>query len=221
MNAFKELRIVGIFAALLLLTCIAGIAQAQTQPWDTNVISWVAPTQCSTGEPVSACPVTGYRLEQSPTATGAYTTVATVAATASTYSHTGVTAGQHCYRAFSNSANGDSSASNVVCKTNVKPVGPPNPPVLTIAAVAFSGPAIPLDSLDGFNRTPVFSITASGPGVLMGFCKVATPSVADAVTTYRGQTYCKPLLNHPRTGVANIAWLKGVTATQEVIAPCA
>ena len=209
-------------AALLAVSLLASFvptANAQGQPWDTNVLTWVPAATCTTGEPASACPTTGYRLETAAIPTGAYTLVTTTAAAALSFTHNGVSAGQHCYRLFALSANGDSLPSNISCRTNVKPVGPPNPPVLTIAALA--GLGIPLDSGDGFTRTPVFTITAGGPGVLVGFCKVGTPSVEDAVYTYRSQPYCKPLLNHPRTGVANIAWLKGVTPSANVAAPCA
>jgi hypothetical protein len=77
--------------------------------------------------------VTGYRVEASATATGTFATVATT--TATTYTHTLVTAGQHCYRVIATSAVGDSLPSNVACRTNVKPAGPPNPPTnLTVTA---------------------------------------------------------------------------------------
>lgn len=139
----KEHRLVGVLAAALFLLCLTGIVRAQTQPWDTNVLTWTAPTTCSTGEPISACPVTGYRIEQSATATGIFTTVAAVG-TVLTYSHTGVSAGQHCYRVISLAATSESMPSNVACKTNVKPAGPPNPPVLTVAQVVAGVPYAPL-----------------------------------------------------------------------------
>lgn len=127
-------RYCGSFCLAIALLCVAGISQAQTQPWDTNIVSFTAPTTCTTGEPVSACPVTGYRLERSASTTGTFATLAALPATATGYTHNGVTAGQNCYRVIALSANGDSGPSNVGCKTNTKPVGPPNPPVLTVSA---------------------------------------------------------------------------------------
>lgn len=215
MKSFFD-NIVGRFCLLIVLLCGWGLAEAQT--WDTNKLDWVAPTQCTTGEPVSACPVTGYRVERSATATGTYTTLATLG-NVLTYTHTGAAAGQNCYRVIALSASGNSDPSNVSCKTNTKPAGPPNPPVLTIAALA--GLDIPLDSLDGFKRTVAYTITSNGPGVLAAFCKLGTPSIEDNVFTYRTQAYCKPLANHPRTGAPNCSFVKGVSADTPVAAPCA
>lgn len=125
--------------------------------------------------------------------------------------------GSTCVRVtVTNSFNIESLPSNVVTRVIDPPQ--PKPPVLATVAIAIN---IPLDSLDGFKRTPAFSITANGPGVLMAFCKVATPSVSDSLFTYRGQVYCKPLMNHPRTGEPNCSWPKGVTPTAEIAAPCA
>lgn len=129
-------RAISALAIILFLTCIAGIARAQAA-WDTNVINITPATTCSTGEPISACPITGHRIEHSATSTGTFTVLTTT--TGTTYSHTGVTAGQHCYRSIALSANGDAGPSNVVCKTNTRPAGPPNPDVLTVTSpVAFN-----------------------------------------------------------------------------------
>ena len=129
-----------IIAAILALA-FAGIANAQAQPWDENRISWTAPTTCTTGEPVSQCAVTSYRVERSATATGTFTTVGT--ATASPFIHSGATAGLNCYRVIAVSARGDSAPSTVTsssCKTNTRPIGPPNPPTNTtvIEPVAYN-----------------------------------------------------------------------------------
>lgn len=120
----KEHRLIGVFAIVILGLCIAGAAQAQA--WDTNNLSWDAPTSCSTGEPISACPVTSYRIERSATATGTFSTLGT--STTTSYTHTGALAGNNCYRVIAISATGDSVPSNVACKVNTKPAGPPNPP---------------------------------------------------------------------------------------------
>lgn len=203
-------------ALAILLMVAATLAQAQT--WDTNTLNWVAPTECVDNTPVSNCPVTGYRVERSATATGTFTTLATLGVVL-TYNHTGASAGQNCYRVIALSNSGNSDPSVVACKTNVRPPSPPKPPVLTIAALA--GLEIPLDSLDGFKRTVAYTVTSNGPGVLAAFCKISTPSVQDNVFTYRGQSYCRPLAAHPRTGVPNCAFVKGVAPETAVAAPCA
>jgi hypothetical protein len=77
--------------------------------------------------------VTGYRVERSATATGSFATVGT--STTTTYTHQSAAAGQNCYRVIAISTTGESVPSNVACKTNVEPAGPPNPPTnVTIAA---------------------------------------------------------------------------------------
>lgn len=114
----------------LLALFLSGTAYGQA--WDTNVIRFTLPTTCTTGEPISACPITGVRIERSATTNGTYTTVGTAAANATSYTHTGAAAGQNCYRAIVLSNGGNSDPSNVLCKTNTRPVGPPNPAVLTI-----------------------------------------------------------------------------------------
>lgn len=121
-----------LISAILLLSVLGSFVHAQgTQPWDTNVLSWGAPTTCTSGVPVSNCPVTGYRVERSATATGAFAAVGTSPTT--TFTHTSAAAGQNCYRAVALSAKGDSAPSNVFCKTNTPPSGPPSPPTnLTI-----------------------------------------------------------------------------------------
>ena len=132
MNPFyRRISIPGLFCLALGVWLIcASIAKAQA--WDQNVLTATPPTTCTTGEPVSACPVTGYRFERSATATGAFTTLVTQ--TAPVYTHTVTAAGQTCYRVIATSAAGDSAPSNVVCKTNTRPAGPPNPPTLTVTA---------------------------------------------------------------------------------------
>lgn len=129
-----------LFTLIIVALCAcASVAHAQTQPWNTNVVPFDAPTTCTTGEPVASCPVTGYRIERAASATGVYTALASIGTTATSYMHTGAAAGVNCYRAFALSAQGDSPASNVMCKTNVKPVGPSSAPVLrVIDSVAFN-----------------------------------------------------------------------------------
>jgi hypothetical protein len=130
MKSPSDHRLIGVFAIALLALCFAGIARAQVQPWDTNILTWTAPTNCTTGEPITACPVTSYRIEQAASSTGTFAALGAVPAATLTFSHTGATAGVHCYRVVAIAANGESPPSNMSCKTNVKPVGPPNAPTL-------------------------------------------------------------------------------------------
>jgi hypothetical protein len=138
------------------LLCIAGVAQAQT--WDTNTLTWQAPTTCTSGVPISNCPVTMYRVERSATATGAYASVGT--STSLTYTHLSAAAGQNCYRVIAVAATGESDPSNVACKTNTRPAGPPSPPTnLTVTvAVVWNSTFVPVMRLSAsgtINTNPV------------------------------------------------------------------
>lgn len=112
----------------LLLLLIPLSAQAQTA-WNTNTITYTAPTTCTSGQPIANCAVTGYRIERSATMTGTYASVGT--STTTSFTHLGAVAGLNCYRVVALSAAGESVPSTVTsaaCKTNVEPSGPPNPP---------------------------------------------------------------------------------------------
>ena len=112
---------------LLLLTLLLASAGAvHAQVWDTNQITWTAPTTCTSGQPIANCPVTGYRVERASSQTGTFAALGT--STTTSYTHTGAVAGPNCYRVIAISAKGESVPSNVACKTNVEPSGPPNPP---------------------------------------------------------------------------------------------
>lgn len=156
----------------LLLVSVAGsfpIYAQGAQPWDENRITWAAPTTCTSGQPVANCAVTGYRVEESATATGTYRVLATV--TGTSYTHAGVSAGQHCYRAVALSAKGDSIPSNVACKTNTQPSGPPNPPTnLTIVE--------PI----AYNVRPDYGRFAFVRGARAGFAKIGASCDESRVT---------------------------------------
>jgi hypothetical protein len=116
---------------LWLLAIIPSLSFGQAA-WDSNRLSWDAPTTCTNGQPITACPITGYKVERSATQTGTFTTLATV--TGTTYTHTGAASGTNCYRVSAVSATGTSAPSNVACRTNTPPV--PNPPTnLTVTDV--------------------------------------------------------------------------------------
>jgi len=139
MSTDRLVRLTAVVTLALVLFGVTHPALAQTQAWDTNIISYTPPTQCSTGEPITACAVIGYRLERSSSSSGTFTTLTALPSTATGYTHNGVAAGVNCYRVIALSAQGDSLPSNIACKTNVKPAGPPNAPVLkTIDTMAFN-----------------------------------------------------------------------------------
>lgn len=126
-----------IVAALALLL-VSGIASAQALRWNDDQLTWKAPSQttCVDGSPLTECPITGYRIETSPTPTATtWTLVATVAPNVFTYLRTGAPAGQSCYR-FIALATTNSAPSNAVCATAVAPA--PFPPVpVTIDGIAY------------------------------------------------------------------------------------
>jgi hypothetical protein len=110
----------------LVLVGIANPSLAQTQPWDTSVITWVAPTNCTTGEPITSCPIVTYRVERASSTTGTFSSIGTSGTTSLTL--TGVSPGLACYRVVAVGVGNESVPSSVACKTTVRPVGPPNPP---------------------------------------------------------------------------------------------
>lgn len=109
-----------------LLAFVASKAEAQTIARDAAKVTWLAPTQCTTGEAITSCPVTGYRLEKQSGTTWAMVT--TVGATVLTYLHTGLPVGPATYRVIALSAGGESAASNVAVK--VIPAAIPSAPVM-------------------------------------------------------------------------------------------
>lgn len=116
--------------SLLLASVLGSFVHAQGV-WNSNTVTWDAPTTCDQGQAISACPVTGYRIERSATQTGIYALVGTVAGNVLTFVHTNAAAGQNCYRVISVDAIGVSPTgpSNVGCRTNTAPPPPrPNPP---------------------------------------------------------------------------------------------
>jgi len=129
-------RRLSLFVFLLMAACGQAFAQAA---WDTDILTWTAPTQCTDSTLVSNCPVTGYDVQTAATATAAtWALVGSVASTLRTRTVTGLAPGPHCYRVIAKSANGNSVPSNVSCVTTVKPTSPPNPPVLsTVDTVAY------------------------------------------------------------------------------------
>lgn len=164
--------------SLLLASVIGSFVQAQTAPWNVNDVAWDAPTSCTSGQPISSCPITGYQILRSATPTGTYTAVGT--STTTTFTHLVTVGGQSCYKIVAQSAQGDSVPSvTPACRTNVQPSGPPNPPTnvrLTVAVVA------------GDVRTPIFSVAGSAPNYTVGTYFGSIPvgsQCGDYLFTYR------------------------------------
>lgn len=192
-------------AIAVFLLCVGMVATAQTTPWNTNILTVAPPTTCSTGEPVTSCPITGYIYERSATATGTFVQIGT--STGVTFNHVNAAAGSNCYRARTVATTGTSDPSNVVCKTNTPPVGPPNPPTLTVAATML-----------GFNVSPSWTLGANDTrtDTFVGVAKVATPVIRELPNKYRGHKMCE-------IGSAFIEPMIGFkpASGQKYVAPCA
>lgn len=161
---------------LALALCAPAFAQ---QAWNENIVAWDAPTTCASGQPITACPVTQYRVERSATTDGGYAALGT--STSLTFRHASAVEGRNCYRVVAVSSVGESVPSVVACKVNVAPSGPPNPPTntrfVTVAAVNAGAPA--------------FSVLGSTPatfriGEFYGVIPAGRPC-GDYLVTFRGQ----------------------------------
>jgi hypothetical protein len=184
--------------------CIAGIAQAQ-QAWDTNLVSWEAPTLCVNGLPVSQCPVTGYRVERAPSSSGTFAQVGT--STGLTFTHTGAAAGVNCYRIIALSVTGNSGPSMVACKTNTAPIppSPPQPPGnVRVAELVAGVPFVPVYRANA-------SLNAIGTTVY-GFVPTAR-ACGKYVSTWRGKKWHLVAINR------NELW--ATTDPANLAAPCA
>lgn len=97
----RGLILVGVTLALLFATAWSTEAQASlTLQWQDN-----------------ATTETGQTVERAGTSAGPFSLVATLAANAITYQHTGLAPGQHCYRVRAFHAAGASAWSNTACAT--------------------------------------------------------------------------------------------------------
>jgi hypothetical protein len=181
--------------------CLAGLAQAQTA-WDTNTITWDAPTTCTTGQPITNCPVTQYQIQRAASSSGSYAQVGT--STTTTYVHQSAAAGVNCYRVVVVAAQGSSVPSTHVCKNNVQPSGPPNP-ATNVRLVT--------EVVSGVNYAPAFTVLTDGARstTVAGFVAVGTPCEGPVLFRYRNKDWMKPS--------AWKAWSTPTTA--RVAAPCA
>ncbi len=189
---------------LILALVLIGIANpAWAQAWNENRLEWTAPNGCTSGPP-TGCPVSSYQIERAATATATSWTLAGTSTT-TTFTHTVTTGGQSCYRVIAVAAVGASGPSNVACKTNVEPSGPPNPPTnlrfVTAAVVS------------GMTVAPVYRVGANGLGsTVFGFVPVGR-NCAEFVGRYRGSDF-------HRVFVRSTAELWGTTDGSNLAAPC-
>jgi hypothetical protein len=189
----SEHRIVGILALALMALCMTGIAKAQ-QAWDTNQLQWGAPLTCTSGQPIANCPVTGYRVERAASQTGTFAALGTSATTS--YTHTSAAAGVNCYRVIALSASGNSAPSNVACKTNVQPSGPPTPPTnLTVVETT------------AFNVKPNLQRFAFERGTRAGTIRLGAACDESRVTSDGYTVISRPsqVIPRPQTGVVLVA----------------
>ncbi len=190
------------FPLIILALVLIGIANpAWAQAWNENRLSWDAPVGCTSG-PATGCTVTNYQIERAATATGTFTFAGT--STTTTFTHT-ANAGQNCYRVIAVAAVGSSGPSNVVCKTNTQPSGPPNPPT----NLQF----VTTPVVSGMTVTPVYRVGASGLGsTVYGFVPVGR-NCGEFVGRYRGVAF-------HRVFVRSTAELWGTTDGANLAAPC-
>lgn len=159
--------------AVLLLSANAMAATA----WDEDVLTWTAPTACGDGDTnLAHCIITKYDVQTAASATGTWTTLASV--TGLTYTAKTLTEGQHCYRTVAYSSAGAGPASPIggnSCQTTVKPQVPPGTPgaVVTVDMTAYELRGTPLQALrvgliglgvqcDSTRQQIVSSVTYSG-----------------------------------------------------------
>lgn len=169
----SEVRMRYLLLAVLLLSANAMAATA----WDEDALTWSAPTACSDGDTnLAHCIITKYDVQTASSATGTWTTLASVTTTA--YTAKALTEGQHCYRVVPYSSAGAGAAGPIganSCQTTVKPQVPPGPPgaVVTVDTTAYELRGTPLQALrvglvglgvqcDSARQQVISSITYSG-----------------------------------------------------------
>lgn len=120
--------------AAALLLCFGVAAEAATVR-----LTWLAPTACVDGSPISACAITGYEVQHAAQQSDVFAVVRGVGATVTTVTLTDVAPGPHCYFVRANSAAGFSGNSNVACLTVPAPI--PNAPTsVTVTITVTIGP---------------------------------------------------------------------------------
>jgi hypothetical protein len=212
----KTSRILGIAAALLAVSSLSQVAEAQSCPQvavNKVHLCITPPTQMTDNSLIPAGTAITYGIFRQ-----SGTNWVSEATTTSTDWISGVLQpGTYTYRVTATIAGFPASdASDAASKGTTSPQ--PKPPTIVIAELTIT---IPLDSLDGFKRTVAMTFRADGsPGVPGGFVKVGTPVTGPVEQQWRGQGWCPFLEKHPRTGASNVErW--GVSASTRLLAPCA
>jgi hypothetical protein len=171
-----------LLALVMLLASIT--ATAQTTAWNEDRLTWSLAGDCQDGQPLSACPVTGIRVETATSTTGPWTILNTLGNTATSYLRTSVPVGLNHYR-VGLVWSGGVIYSNLVSATTVAlppPPPPPKPPVLVVAEV-----------VAGVGVSPVFRILQDGSRstTVAGFVQAGKPCLPPTVFRYRGRDYQK------------------------------
>jgi hypothetical protein len=165
----------------LALLALAFASPAFSQVWNENTIAWDAPTTCTSGQPITACPITNYRVYRSATTDGGYAALGT--STSLNFRHVGAVEGRNCYYVVAVSVQGESVPSVVACKTNTAPSGPPNPPTNTrfVTLAVMTRPS----------SAPLFAVLGQTPATFrVGEWYGVVPAgrlCGDYLITYRGQ----------------------------------
>lgn len=122
------------YLVALTLLCLGFAAEAATVR-----LTWVAPTACVDGSPISACAITGYEVRHAALQSDVFAVLQGVGATVTSLTLTDVAPGPHCYLVRANSAAGFSGNSNVACLTVPAPVpGAPTNVTVTITVTVGS-----------------------------------------------------------------------------------
>jgi hypothetical protein len=172
-------KIVNASLVFAVIGAFAFCSAAEAQVWNENNLAWDAPTTCTSGQPITACPITNYRVERSATTDGGYAALGT--SISLNFRHIGAVEGRNCYRVVAVSPVGESVPSVVACKTNVAPSGPPNPPTnprfVTLAVVNAGAPTF------GVLGTTLATFRV---GEFYGLVPAGRPC-GDYLVTFRGQ----------------------------------
>lgn len=121
-------------AVAVALCLVAGVALAQTVSRQA-VLTWVAPTACAGGAPITNCPVRGYSIQKQQGTT--WVEIGTTTAAVRTYTESNIAIGSHSYRVIATSDNGPSAPSNEVTKVIDVP-GAPGSVVVTVTVTVSS-----------------------------------------------------------------------------------
>lgn len=192
LSIHKRALLLGLLLGTMIGQAIAG----------TATVSWTNPTTNVDGSPIGT--ITGTRVEYGSCSGTAFGTKAgeQTASGAATSIVITLPAGAYCFRAYTQTAAGESAASNVASKVIPAPL--PNPPTITTIAV-----------VAGVDHVPAFRILADGTRstTVAGFVPVGTACTGPVVFTYRSRSY-------RRVDPSAVKWWQ-TSPTSSIAAACA